>query len=1086
MRLSRLRINRLPGIEHPFELEFRAGVNIVTGPNGSGKSSLTRAVFQLLWPGLQEIVPCDAVANFLHGETRWQAVIRDSRTVQWWRDDEPADPPDLPGSQSALFYRLGLLDIYIPEAGEDDRELARRLRRQMDGGFDLARTRDTLFPAATHPGRNEARKFKEASREVADVRRRFRELAASRRTLAQKEKELQDARLAKDRAELLTAIVEQKRRSAELADLQQDLAGFPAGVAHLVPEDPENFRKWRRQEEEARRELAGREQELADLEIRREELALPTEDFSLDLLHKQVETIESLWRERTRAGRELAGFDAALAGKNESTAGTPPTPVDRRTYNRLLELHGQLMAQEADLAVRQEQLARLARRPGTSFGPGWLLVLAGAALLTLGLWPGLAGPGPYTVLLLVLGGTSTASGLFFLGRKSDPDRARLAAELTAGLAKAQQDSENSRAELQDLATAHGLDLDNPDLVHDLKALGQRLEEQQQRKRIQGEIKRRDQEIQEVLARINSHLALAGLDPVDEIDTARQAWSELDRRLRDLERLNGEIKATTLARDNARDNAEGAAGAAAGILQRLRCRPSAGATEIETLAVSRQAWEKTRQEIAAAEAEIQARERRIAELAGLLDVDAARALSSPELTARIEEEKQLAGRAEALQEQINEVKGSIQAAVQGDSLSRAMARAESRRLALAGKREEARRSALGRLLLAQVHRQSETRSRPPVLQEARELLRTFTGNRYQLLTVGGPDGPGGFRARDNDSGLVLELGQLSDGTRAQLLLAVRLGFIFRTESGLRPPLFLDDCLTSSDPERLAAIAASLGRLSRERDRQVIFLTPDPVDAAAWQQALTRAGLPPAHLLDLAQARHLEVQAVVSDLEPGPPAEVPPPGGRPAAEYGLALGVPTLDPWAPPEGVHLFHLLEDNLELLHSLLTVGIPTAGRWQAARRWLVTGKILTPAQDDLVAVRWEIWSALLEAWRTGRGRPVAMADIDDSGAVSTTMRKRVAEVLRDCGGDGRKLLTALRQGQVKRFQESKKEQLQNYLELNGFVDARDVLDTDGLVRQTLAAVAHLMASGTVSPGQVRELTLTLTHRLDSTIGNAD
>ena len=50
MKLRRLAIEHLPGIDRPFELtELADGLNIIVGPNGIGKSRLCAAMQALLW-----------------------------------------------------------------------------------------------------------------------------------------------------------------------------------------------------------------------------------------------------------------------------------------------------------------------------------------------------------------------------------------------------------------------------------------------------------------------------------------------------------------------------------------------------------------------------------------------------------------------------------------------------------------------------------------------------------------------------------------------------------------------------------------------------------------------------------------------------------------------------------------------------------------------------------------------------------------------------------------------------------------------------------------------------------------------------
>ena len=50
MRLRKLHIHRMPGIETPFAVEAKPGLNLIKGPNGSGKSTICQAVRHLLWP----------------------------------------------------------------------------------------------------------------------------------------------------------------------------------------------------------------------------------------------------------------------------------------------------------------------------------------------------------------------------------------------------------------------------------------------------------------------------------------------------------------------------------------------------------------------------------------------------------------------------------------------------------------------------------------------------------------------------------------------------------------------------------------------------------------------------------------------------------------------------------------------------------------------------------------------------------------------------------------------------------------------------------------------------------------------------
>ena len=98
MKLVRLEIRRLPGIDMPFtlgEAELGPGLTVIHGPNGSGKSSLVRAVRAVLWPSLVPSEGLEIEAQFRERDTRW-FVRRDGSLVNWTRNGEASAAPDLP------------------------------------------------------------------------------------------------------------------------------------------------------------------------------------------------------------------------------------------------------------------------------------------------------------------------------------------------------------------------------------------------------------------------------------------------------------------------------------------------------------------------------------------------------------------------------------------------------------------------------------------------------------------------------------------------------------------------------------------------------------------------------------------------------------------------------------------------------------------------------------------------------------------------------------------------------------------------------------------------------------------------------
>ena len=277
-------------------------------------------------------------------------------------------------------------------------------------------------------------------------------------------------------------------------------------------------------------------------------------------------------------------------------------------------------------------------------------------------------------------------------------------------------------------------------------------------------------------------------------------------------------------------------------------------------------------------------------------------------------------------EIGGIQSRVKAARDGNDLEVAVAKLDEARGALTSLCEQAQIWSAGRFLLEDVDREHERLSRPPVMEHAAEYFRTFTRNAYELRLpdVDEPE----FSAWDTTAAKSLTLSQLSDGTRIQLLLAVRIAFAIEAEHGTKVPLMLDEALSTADPERFRAVAESLVVLAKD-GRQIFYMTANPVDVVAWKMVCGGSGGSEPHVIDLAQVRG--GQAAVSDmamLRVPPAPEIPEPGAMTAEQYGMAIGVPPASMLKPVESLHLFYLLRDDLDSLYTLLReTRITTVGR---------------------------------------------------------------------------------------------------------------------------------------------------------------
>ncbi len=161
----------------------------------------------------------------------------------------------------------------------------------------------------------------------------------------------------------------------------------------------------------------------------------------------------------------------------------------------------------------------------------------------------------------------------------------------------------------------------------------------------------------------------------------------------------------------------------------------------------------------------------------------------------------------------------------DGSAEAAQKAEEAQEKAAAIAKQARHYARLKLASVMLHREIERyrdENQGPVVGRAGELLSVTTGGAYSRLRTDydAQDQPVLRAVRDN--GEVIGLEAMSDGTRDQLFLALRLAFLEKSVRETEPlPFVLDDVLVNFDDERSGCALRALAEISRLT--QVIFFT-----------------------------------------------------------------------------------------------------------------------------------------------------------------------------------------------------------------------------------------------------------------------
>ncbi len=1132
MKLERIRLKRVPGIDPEFTIEeLSPGINVVIGPNGSGKTSFRNAVAATLWPSAHPSKSLEIRSDWKDDERHFEAS-RDGGGVNWVVENSNAEAPALPPAHLEQCYTLGVSDLLLSD-NSADQAIAREIRVAMSGGYDLGEVSKKHFELKSRFGNSERKAFKSAEDRYKRVCRDQRELAAAEQRLA-------DLRADTEAAKVAERLIPKIDDALKLAGLRRGLSlvgealdRLPAEVARVSATDGERLDQLTengRGFAEKVKEFEGRIEEhratIAESGLDDQLLSRSDLEAAFTRLAELSGTWDSLSGARTRRNAAAATVEStkrALAGGVALDA-VPDVSAEALGLTEKL-----LRKRESERATRvalEQEIAALQGRKTTDDArqleagagtlrdwlaapvaagdavPAWMVVTAcvigllGFALSAL--------HHPYW-LLLAGAGVGIALGLFALPRGSrDGSDERHRHSQRFGELKLGRPEEWSPEHVRTLLRELDGRLSNA-LLGDaaearLEVLAKQLREHETSESVtDGEREtllaesgielEDDLALHEIAARCRQHLI---------------ATAALDSEKAEVEHLEGELDGPREAIDSllnahgydaAADNAERAAQ-----LKALERRLDSYTTAVEQLTTAKADLDSEQARLATLNEQIEAfyEERGLAagnrrQLDALLEELPAyttlkkeqegdqRLLS--ELESRLEEHAELVGLGEdqlnqrrdaataksstlsEVDQEIGAIEQRVKSAIEGSDVESALAEVAIQRGVLLEAGEKAELAAAGSFLLGRVDEDHERASRPVVLERAMQYFAAFTHNAFELILGDGDDG--GFRARSTTTRDFLELAQLSEGTRIQLLLAVRLAFATSAERGPSIPLILDEALSTSDPERFLAVAEALAVLAAD-GRQIFYLTSNPADVAAWiAAARSDTAMVPA-VVDIGRIRWDQAAVKnIDELKLPRLATVPKPEGMTPEQYGVALGTPPARVHAPIEALHLFHLLRDDLSLLHELLAkYKIDTVGKWISFSKLGRAEKLLTPEACKRLDALCDGGREIQRAVSVGWGKPVDSQALEESGAVTGKFMPVLQELIGVVGGEAETMLEIIddpTDDRVKSFRKKNRADLFVFFEERGHIDSRPRLGISDVYARTLAGMEAAVDEGVVA-----------------------
>ncbi|MGC9330975.1 MAG: ATP-binding protein [Bacteroidales bacterium] len=436
------------------------------------------------------------------------------------------------------------------------------------------------------------------------------------------------------------------------------------------------------------------------------------------------------------------------------------------------------------------------------------------------------------------------------------------------------------------------------------------------------------------------------------------------------------------------------------------------------------------------------------------------LSPDEIKEHIREQQVISNKWEKYSQQIIEIEHEIKKKKEEQELEILLSQKEEASRKLEALYENNMASITGNIVIETLKQTHREKNQPEVLKRGGSLFNKITNGRYELLTDEHKNKTV-FKAKDTILKESQPLSELSTGTRVQLILAVRLAFIEHNETALSLPLLADELLANSDDIRAKAIIETLITISKE-GRQVFYFTAQEDEAFKWKSMLDKqenidyAVVPLDDQNKDAPARHIPHLPTAPKLT----YNVPPPEGKTHEAYAASIKPPDVDLLRDSSNkLHLWYLIEDT-ELLYRCLSQGIVYWGQLKSFLNH--QGQILglTDKHINKLQEKATIVDNYLNDYRSGRPKPIDRSVLINSNVIKNDkFIDEMDELLKSLNGNPKKLIEALKQRKVARLQNKYIEELNAYLEDNGYIDNAVPMPHDEIQNHITALVSTMSIS---------------------------
>lgn len=354
------------------------------------------------------------------------------------------------------------------------------------------------------------------------------------------------------------------------------------------------------------------------------------------------------------------------------------------------------------------------------------------------------------------------------------------------------------------------------------------------------------------------------------------------------------------------------------------------------------------------------------------------------------------------------------------------------------------SIAGSYILDFVENEYKREKEPEILVEANKLFSLFTNGKYSLKFK--DDNEFSFFAFDEENLKVLTLKELSTGTKAQLILALRCSYVLSFSKDKEIPLLIDEVLATTDDIRFDAIMSSFFKLAKE-GYQIIYFTSQKNVVGQIKNLANKQNVN----ITLRSISYLDKDLSNIHYEETKIKEIP---NLKNVETKERLRLLNIAPITLPININSLPIayLENDGYVLEKLLNLGVSSYGQLKNIydkiqdKDFLLSKDVMNRIDAKVKAL--EIYSNL---WSIGRGCKFSEDLINDNS--TDTFKARLYEVADSTNWMSSDFLNAVSpNGTVKiaRFKQQY-DKLKDVFERESLIDDRKVLSEEELRSEFIA-----------------------------------